>query len=99
MLIDNFIKNSEDWHASNIWFSCVRHNNDLELDVYDDGEGLIDSFRQDPNQIFEFAKSGKPTGSGFGMYLIKETLNSLRATIEIATPINGVGIHFKMFFK
>lgn len=99
LLIDNFIKNSEDWHASNIWFSCLRHNNDLELDVYDDGEGLIDSFRQDPNQIFEFAKSGKPTGSGFGMYLIKETLNSLRATIEIATPINGVGIHFKMFFK
>ncbi len=99
LLIDNFIKNSEDWHASNIWFSCVRHNNDLELDVYDDGEGLIDSFRQDPNQIFEFAKSGKPTGSGFGMYLIKETLNSLRATIEIATPINGVGIHFKMVFK
>lgn len=99
LLIDNFIKNSEDWHASNIWFSCVRHNNDLELDVYDDGEGLIDSFRQDPNQIFEFAKSGKPTGSGFGMYLIKETLNNLRATIEIATPINGVGIHFKMFFK
>ena len=99
LLIDNFIKNSEDWHASNIWFSCVRHNNDLELDVYDDGEGLIDSFRQDPNQIFEFAKSGKPTGSGFGMYLIKETLNSLRATIEIATPINRVGIHFKMFFK
>lgn len=99
LLIDNFIKNSEDWHASNIWFSCVRHNNDLELDVYDDGEGLIDSFRQDPNQIFEFAKSGKTTGSGFGMYLIKETLNSLHATIEIATPINGVGIHFKMFFK
>lgn len=99
LLIDNFVKNSEDWHASNIWFSCVRHDNDLELDVYDDGEGLIDSFRQDPNQIFEFAKSGKPTGSGFGMYLIKETLNSLHATIEIATPINGVGIHFKMFFK
>ena len=99
LLIDNFVKNSEDWHASNIWFSCVRHDNDLELNVYDDGEGLIDSFRQDPNQIFEFAKSGKPTGSGFGMYLIKETLNSLRATIEIATPINGVGIHFKMFFK
>lgn len=99
LLIDNFVKNSEDWHASNIWFSCVRHDKDLELDVYDDGEGLIDSFRQDPNQIFEFAKSGKPTGSGFGMYLIKETLNSLRATIEIATPINGVGIHFKMFFK
>lgn len=99
LLIDNFVKNSEDWHASNIWFSCVRHDKDLELDVYDDGEGLIDSFRQDPYQIFEFAKSGKPTGSGFGMYLIKETLNSLHATIEIATPINGVGIHFKMFFK
>lgn len=36
LLIDNFVKNSEDWHASNIWFSCVRHDKDLELDVYDD---------------------------------------------------------------
>lgn len=99
LLIDNFIKNSEDWHAKNIWIDCSKQNNKLLVDIYDDGDGLINSFKDDPNQIFEFAKSGRPNGSGFGMYLIKETLNSLHATIEIAAPVNNRGIHFKIFFE
>ena len=98
LLIDNFVKNSEDWHAKNIWLCCSRQNNALQLDIYDDGDGLIDPFKQDPNQIFDFAKSGR-NGSGFGMYLIKETLKSLRASIEIDTPINNKGMHFKILFK
>lgn len=98
LLIDNFVKNSEDWHAKNIWLHCSRQNNSLQLDIYDDGDGLIDSFSQEPNQIFDFAKSGR-NGTGFGMYLIKETLKSLRASIEIDIPINNKGIHFKILFK
>lgn len=98
LLIDNFVKNSEDWNAKNIWLHCSRQNNSLQLDIYDDGDGLIDSFRQEPNQIFDFAKSGR-SGTGFGMYLIKETLKSLRASIEIDTPINNKGMHFKILFK
>lgn len=98
LLIDNFVKNSEDWNAKNIWLHCSRQNNSLQLDIYDDGDGLIDSFRQEPNQIFDFAKSGR-NGTGFGMYLIKETLKSLRASIKIDTPINNKGMHFKILFK
>lgn len=99
LLIDNFIKNAEDWHAENIWMHCSYRNNTLQLDIYDDGDGLIDSFKQNPNQIFDFSKSGKPNGSGFGMYLIKETLRSLHATIEIESQINNKGMHFKIQFK
>lgn len=99
LLIDNFIKNSEDWHANNIWIDCSKLNNKLLVDIYDDGEGLIDSFKNDPNQIFEFTKSGRPNGSGFGMYLIKETLNNMHATIEIVAPVNNKGIHFKILFE
>ena len=99
LLIDNFIRNSEDWHAKNIWFNCSRYENALQLDIYDDGDGLIDSFRQEPNQIFDFSISGKSDGTGFGMYLIKETLKSLHASIEIDKPINNMGIHFKILFK
>lgn len=98
LLIDNFVKNSEDWHAKNIWLCCSRQNNSLQLDIYDDGDGLIDSFIKNPNQIFDFSKSGR-NGTGFGMYLIKETLKSLRASIEIGTPINNKGMHFKILFK
>ena len=99
LLIDNFIKNSEDWHAKNIWFNCSRYENALQLDIYDDGDGLLDSFKQDPNQIFAFSISGKSDGTGFGMYLVKETLKTLHASIEIGKQINNAGIHFKVLFK
>ena len=99
LVIDNFIRNSEDWHAKNIWFNCSRYENALQLDVYDDGDGLTDSFKQNPNQIFDFSISGKSDGTGFGMYLIKETLNALHASIEVDRPINNKGIHFKILFK
>ena len=99
LVIDNFIRNSEDWHAKSIWFNCSRYENALQLDVYDDGDGLTDSFKQNPNQIFDFSISGKSDGTGFGMYLIKETLKSLHASIEVDKPINNKGIHFKILFK
>lgn len=99
LLIDNFVKNSEDWNAENIWFNCYRQNAALNVDVYDDGDGLIDVFKQNPDEIFDFTKSGKPHGSGFGMYLIKETLNTMHAIITIDTPINNKGMHFKILFR
>lgn len=99
LVIDNLIKNSEDWHAKNIWITCKTLNNGLLLDVYDDGDGLSEQFANNPDDIFEFAKSGKPNGSGFGMYLIKETIKSFKASISLAEPKNNKGIHFQIFFK
>ena len=71
----------------------------MVLDIYDDGDGLTEIFSDNPNQIFDFAKSGKTDGTGFGMYLIKETLKSMRASIMIEAPINEKGMHFKLIFK
>lgn len=99
LIIDNLIRNSEDWNAKNFWLKCWRYNNEMIIDIYDDGDGLVKEFDQDPDQIFEFAKSGKNKGTGFGMYLIKETLKSFKATINIETPVNKQGIHFKLIFK
>lgn len=99
LLLDNFIKNSEDWHAENIWMNCSRVGSSMQLDIYDDGDGLLDSFKSNPSQIFDFSKSGRPEGTGLGMYLIKETLNTLNASIAIDTPVNNKGMRFKIIFK
>lgn len=100
LVIDNFVKNSEDWHSKNIWFECSRvDNKTLSLDIFDDGDGLAEVFKQNPDQIFDFAKSGKNNGTGFGMYLIQETLKQMRASIVIDTPVNNKGMHFHILFK
>ena len=99
LILDNFINNSVDWNAHNLWIDCLRNNVGLQIDVYDDGDGLSDLFKADPDAIFNFATSGKQNGTGYGMYLIRESLNDLRATIEVAEPVNNKGIHFRVYFK
>lgn len=99
LILDNFITNSTDWHAQNLWINCSRINDGLVVDVYDDGDGLAEQFNADPDEVFNFATSGKKGGTGFGMYLIRESLKDLHATIEVAEPINNKGIHFRMLFK
>ena len=99
LILDNFINNSVDWRAQNIWIECEKEGNKLCIDVYDDGDGLSDIFKNTPDDIFNFATSGKEKGTGYGMYLIKESLASFNATISIAEPVNDKGIHFKMIFN
>jgi len=99
LILDNFISNSVDWQAHNIWIDCEMQDAKLCVEVYDDGLGLSDKFKNNPEEIFNFAVSGKKKGSGFGMYLIKESLNSFNASISIEEPINNKGIHFKILFN
>lgn len=99
LILDNFINNSVDWHAKNIWIECLKEGNKLRVDVYDDGDGLSDRFKSNPEDIFNFATSGKEKGTGYGMYLIKESLASFNAIISIDEPVNHKGIHFKIIFS
>lgn len=99
LIFDNFVANSIDWNAQNIWVKCHGKDGGLVVDVYDDGEGLSEQFRSAPDEIFNFATSGKKDGTGFGMYLIRESLKDLKGTIEIAEPVDNQGVHFRLFFK
>lgn len=99
LILDNFISNSVDWQAKNIWIGCTKKGSMLCVDVYDDGLGLTDKFQNTPDDIFNFATSGKEKGTGFGMYLIKESLASFNASISIDEPVNNKGIHFKLIFN
>jgi len=98
LIIDNFIKNSIDWGANNFWINCSKRNNTLIVDIYDDGKGLSDRFKEDPNEIFNFATTAKKNGTGFGIYLIRESLKVINATVKLAENINNKGIHFQIIF-
>lgn len=99
LVLDNFINNSLDWNATNLWINCDLSNNKLYVHIIDDGLGLSQKFCNDPEEIFNFATSGKKNGTGFGMYLIKETLKNFHATIHIETPSDHKGIHFLIIFE
>ena len=99
LILDNFITNSSDWGAHNLWIKCTKNIGGLVVDVYDNGKGLSDHFKANPDEIFDFATSGKNGGTGYGMYLIRESLKDLKGIIEVAEPINNMGIHFRMCFK
>lgn len=99
LMLDNFIRNAQDWKAKNMWIECGKIDGMLGVDVYDDGLGLSDKFKDNPDEIFNFAATGKSDGTGFGMYLIRESLKSFDATISIEEPVNNKGIHFRMLFR
>lgn len=99
LMLDNFIRNALDWNAKNMWIECGKIDGMLGVDVYDDGLGLSDKFKDNPDEIFNFAATGKSDGTGFGMYLIRESLKSFDATISIEEPVNNKGIHFRMLFR
>lgn len=99
LVLDNFIRNALDWNAKNIWIECRKIDGMLSIDVYDDGLGLSDKFRDNPEEIFNFAATGKSNGTGFGMYLIRESLLSFDATISIEDQVNNKGIHFRIVFR
>lgn len=97
LIIDNFVDNSEHWGAENLWFECKKIGNQLELRVYDDGQGLSSKYINNSEQIFMFGESGRVGGSGLGLYWVRQALVGLKAEISVA-PLKK-GIQFNILFK
>lgn len=99
LMIDNFVDNSEKWGAKNIWFKTKLEGNSLILNIYDDGKGLSSKYRANPNDIFKFRETAKENGTGFGLYLVSESLSKMNAQIMIDKPEMGNGMNFKIIFR
>lgn len=99
LMIDNFVDNSAKWGAKNIWFKTKLDGNSLILNIYDDGEGLSSKYKTNPNDIFKFRETAKENGTGFGLYLVSESLSKMNAKIAIDKPEIGNGMNFKIIFK
>ena len=99
LMIDNFVDNSAKWGAKNIWFKTKLDGNFLILNIYDDGEGLSSNYKKKHNDIFKFRETAKENGTGFGLYLVSESLSKMNAKIAIDKPEIGNGMNFKIIFK
>ena len=49
--------------------------------------------------IFKFRETAKENGTGFGLYLVSESLSKMNAKIAIDEPEIGNGMNFKIIFK
>jgi|694.fasta_scaffold98186_2 signal transduction histidine kinase len=99
LIFDNLIDNSKKWNSKNIWINLRIENNCAVVNFYDDGDGLDIKFTQNPNDIFKFKYTAKKEGTGFGLYLVKESLAKMNASISIDNPLKNAGMNFKIIFK
>ena len=99
LVFDNFVDNSAKWGAKNIWITTKLDGGQCVVNIYDDGLGLSDKFKESPNDIFNIRQTAKDGGTGFGLYLIQEALKTMQAEISIDNPQNNQGMNFKIIFK
>lgn len=87
IILDNVISNSIKAKASNLYVNMEVINEHANIDMTDDGNGL-DKKIVNVNELFEFGKGYTDTGTGVGLYHIKDIVeNSMHGTVNINQEI------------
>ena len=89
VVIDNLISNAINAKANKINIELFSDKKTLDFIIEDNGNGLDDMFKNDQSQIFE-AKTSSTDGAGWGLFHVKEILDSLKATIKVEPKKNGI---------
>ncbi len=97
IIIDNLLSNSkkEQINAKHVKITFYKEDNDLLIEYIDDGKGLNSSIINE-NSIFEMGFT-TTTGSGLGLYHIKELLKEMKSDISVERQ--NQGIKFLIRFK
>lgn len=96
IILDNVVSNSTKYHAETLNIVLARDNNDYTIDFIDDGDG-VDSSIEDLEELFEFGKGYTATGTGVGLYHIKDIVKKdLHGTVTIESePQKGFTLHVR----
>lgn len=89
-IIDNFITNSENAEAKNIYFCFSRSGQELLLRITDDGKGIKAA---NINKIFDFGFT-TTEGSGIGLYNVKVAIENMGGGVFVESD----GLTFTTFF-
>jgi len=87
-LISNSIKYRHPDRKPKISISCRRTENNAIVSVKDNGLGIKEEHL---GKIFDmfYRTSDKSSGSGLGLYIVKETIKKLGGTVDVWSEINS----------
>ena len=101
-VLENLVSNAIKYHTKQasgryLKLTGTVDKEELNLSISDNGVGIDPAFH---DKIFEmfYRVPGTTNGSGFGLYIVKETLEKMQGTIKIQSKI-GIGTTFHIKLK
>ena len=99
IILNNFLLNSvyflEKGHnlGREIIITLENQEEYYHLNLWNNGPGLDEKYKEIPDRIFELGVSSKrETGSGVGLWITKETVERYNGTVVVSTQETGFGI-------
>ena len=101
-VLENLIANAITYHKPSgidrfIKVTAIVEKKMLWLEIADNGIGIPLEYKEKIFEMF-FRISSKSKGSGMGLYIVKDTVEKLKGSIDIST-MNGIGTTFKIGIK
>ncbi len=101
-ILENLISNAVKYHTQDtsgryINVAATSDKEYLRLVIADNGIGISPEHQQKIFDMF-FRISGKSNGSGIGLYIVKETIEKLKGSIDVESK-EGVGTVFTVTLK
>lgn len=97
VVLENIISNSKKAHSKNIYIHMYENAFEYFVDLKDDGKDSSWRKVKNTNELFEFGKGFTSTGSGIGLYHVREIVKSMNGTTAINSNIaNGFEINLRL---
>jgi signal transduction histidine kinase len=92
VIVENLLSNARRAHATRVSISINgRDDKSVHIKVTDNGDGLANGAKAE--RLFEMGYT-TTTGSGLGLYHVRQVLGEMNGTIEFDTEYEGRGVSF-----
>lgn len=95
MFLENIISNSNKANATSLRITSKKIGDKLQIDFIDNGNGLADKYKSNPQVIFELGETTTPEGFGIGAFHMREIVKKMNGQI-FAIPQSPRGLAIRM---